>query len=177
MVHPRDGDLIVATHGRGVWIADDITALQQLTPAVLAADVHLFESRPAVAWLNDRKLGQQVTGQQVFQGENAPRGAAISYYLKSAAAGPVRISISDIAGRVVRDLEGTGGQGINRVQWNLAPNAPAGAQAGRGGGGGGGGFGGGASVPPGMYKVTLTVGSTTLTKTVEVLEDRWMEER
>jgi len=48
---------------------------------------------------------------------------------------------------------------------------------GGGGGGGGGGFGGAQSVPPGMYKVTLTVGSTTLTKTVEVLEDRWMEER
>ncbi|HEY5545294.1 MAG TPA: hypothetical protein VIK50_04515 [Gemmatimonadaceae bacterium] len=177
-VHPRDGDLIVGTHGRGVWIADDITALQQLTPAVLNADAYLFESRPAVAWLNDRKLGQQVTGQQVFRGENAPRGAAISYHLKSAASGPVRIQISDVTGRVVRDLEGTGVQGINRVQWNLAPNAPPGAQAGRGGGGGGGGGGfGGGSVPPGSYKVTLTVGSTTLTKTVEVLEDRWMEER
>ncbi|NUQ13012.1 MAG: cyclase, partial [Gemmatimonadaceae bacterium] len=46
-----------------------------------------------------------------------------------------------------------------------------------GGGGGGGGFGGALSVPPGMYRVTLTVGSTTLTKTIEVLEDRWMEER
>ena len=140
------------------------------------ADVHLFDIRPAVAWLNDRKAGQQVTGQMVFQGENAPRGSAISYYLKNAASGPVKISISDISGRVIRDLEGTALQGINRVQWNLAPNAPAG-QAGRGGGGGGGGFGGAQSVPPGMYKVTLTVGSTTLTKTVEVLEDRWMEER
>jgi hypothetical protein len=112
MVHPRDGDLIIGSHGRGVWIADDITALQQLTPAVLNADAYLFESRPAVAWLNDRKLGQQVTGQQVFQGENAPRGAAISYYLKSAASGPVRIQIADVTGRVIRDLEGMGTQGI-----------------------------------------------------------------
>jgi hypothetical protein len=151
--------------------------LQQLTPAVQNADAYLFDIRPAVAWLNDRKLGQQVTGQMVFQGDNAPRGAAINYYLKAAASGPVKIAIADVSGRVVRDIDGTGTAGINRVQWNLAPNAPPGAQAGRGGGGGGGGFGGGASVPPGMYKVTVTVGSTTLTKTVEVLEDRWMEER
>jgi hypothetical protein len=113
----------------------------------------------------------------VYQGENAPRGAAINYYLKGAAAGPVKITISDVTGRVIRDLEGAGTAGINRVQWNLAPNAPQGAQGGRGGGGGGGGGFGAASVPPGMYKVTLTIGSTTLTKTVEVLEDRWMEER
>jgi hypothetical protein len=177
-VHPRDGDLIVGSHGRSIWIADDITPLQQLTPAVRNADVHLFDIRPAVAWIQDRKLQQQVTGQMVFEGENAPRGTAVNYFLKSAASGPVRISISDIAGRVIRDLEGTGLQGINRVQWNLAPNPPQGAQAGRGGGGGGGGGGfGGGSVDPGVYKVTLTVGGTTLTKTVEVLEDRWMEER
>ena len=175
LIHPRDGDMIVATHGRGLWIADDITPLQQLTPAVLNADAHLFDIRPAVAWLNDRKLGQQVTGQQVFQGDNAPRGTAISYHLKTAASGPVRISISDVSGRVVRTIDGTGNQGINRVQWNLAPNAEPGAQGGRGGGGGGGG--GGPSVPPGTYKVTVTVGATTLTKTVEVLEDRWMDER
>jgi hypothetical protein len=133
-IHSRDGDLIVGSHGRSVWIADDITPLQQLTPAVLAADATLFDIRPAVAWLNDRKAGQQVTGQMVFRGENAPRGAAISYYLKSAASGPVRIQIADVTGRVLRDLEGTGLQGINRVQWNLAPNAPPGVQAGRGGG-------------------------------------------
>lgn len=175
LVHPRDGDLIVGSHGRGVWIADDITALQQLTPAVMAADATLFDIRPAVAWLTDRKLGQQVTGQMVFQGENAPAGTAISYYLRNAATAPVKIAISDISGRVVRELEGTGAQGINRVQWNLAPTPQQG-QGGRGGGGGGG-FGGGGSVPPGTYKVTLTVGSMTLTKMLEVLEDRWMEER
>ena len=89
--------------------------------------------------------------------------------------GPAKISITDVTGRVVREIDGTANQGINRVQWNLAPNAPPGAQGGRGGGGGGGG--GAPSVAPGTYKVTVTIGGTTLTKTVEVLEDRWMEER
>jgi hypothetical protein len=76
---------------------------------------------------------------------------------------------------VIRELTGTGYQGINRVQWNLAPT-PQGGQ-GRGGGGGGGGFGGFGNVPPGTYRVTLTVGSATQTKLLTVLEDRWMEER
>ena len=87
LVHPRESDLIVASHGRSVWIADDITPLQQLTPAVRDADVALFDIRPAVAWLNDQQHNQHVGGQKVFIGENAPRGAAIKYYLKSAASG------------------------------------------------------------------------------------------
>jgi hypothetical protein len=176
IVHPRDGDLIVGTHGRGVWIADDITPLQQLTPAVTSAEAALFDIRPAVAYANDRKLGQQVTGQQVFSGENAPRGTYIDYHLRSAATGDVKITITDAAGRVVRDLDGTRDAGINRVLWNLAPNPTPGA-GGRGGGGGGRGGGAGAAVPAGAYLVTLKVGTLTLTKTVQVLEDRWMEER
>ena len=174
MIHPRDGDLIVGTHGRGIWIADDITPLQQLTPAVLSADATLFETRPAVAWLNDRKLGQQVTGQQVFRGENAPRGAYISYHLRAAAGGDVKITISDVTGRVLANLNGTKEAGINRVLWNLGPDQPAGAAGGRGGGGGGGGA---PTVPPGVYKVTLLVNGQSYVKTLEVLEDRWMEER
>jgi hypothetical protein len=172
-VHPRDGDLIVGSHGRSIYIVDDITPLQQMTPAIVAADAHLFDIRPAVAWIQDRKLLQQVTGQMVFQGENAPPGTSINYYLKAAASGPVRIAIADISGRTVREIDGTAQQGINRVQWNLQPTPVPGA-GGRGGGGGGG---GGGMVAPGVYRVTLTVGGQTLSKMVEVLEDRWMEER
>ena len=166
-VHPRDGDLIVGTHGRGVWIADDITPLQQLTPAVLAADATLFDIRPAVAWLSDRKLGQQVTGQQVFRGENAPRGTYISYHLRAAAGGEARITISDITGRTIRTLVGTANAGINRVQWDLNPAGVVSLP----------GISSAFAAAPGTYKVTLVVNGITLTKTVEVLEDRWMEER
>ena len=178
VVHPRENDLIVATHGRSVWIADDITPLQQLTPEVQSQDAYLFDIRPAVAWLNDQQHGQQVGGQRVFVGENAPRGTAISYYLKSAASGDVKISIADVEGKVVRMLEGTKSVGINRVIWNLGPNPPQGA-AGRGGfGGGGGGRGGfGVGVEPGTYMVTLEVGGKKITKPVSVLQDRWLGER
>ena len=50
VIHPRDGDLIAATHGRSLWILDDITPLQQLTPAVLAADAHMFRNKVATIW-------------------------------------------------------------------------------------------------------------------------------
>jgi hypothetical protein len=175
LVHPRDNDLIVATHGRSVWIADDISPLQQLTPEVQSQDAFLFDIRPAVAWLNDQQHGQQVGGQRVFIGENAPRGAAISYYLKSAATGDVKISIADAQGKVVRTLDGSKNAGINRVTWNLASNPP---QGGAGGFGGGGGRGGAPpAVEPGVYVVTLSVGGKTYTKSVNVLQDRWLGER
>ena len=146
---------------------------------MLASDATLFDIRPAVAYLNDVTLGQQVGGQQVFAGENAPRGTAINYYLKAPATGDVKISIADAKGAVVRTLDGTKSAGLNRVQWNLAPTPRAGGAGGFGGGGGGGG-GGGANIPsvdPGTYTVTLTVNGRTLTKPLVVLEDKWMQER
>ncbi len=176
LVHPRDGDLIVASHGRGVWILDDITPLEQLTPAVMSSDATLFDIRPAIDYKNDRKLGAETGGQKYFAGENAPRGTYISYYLKNAASGDVKLSITDVTGRVVRTLDGTKDQGINRVLWNLSPTPPA-QGAGRGGGGGGGGFGGFGAVDHGTYNVTLSVNGATYMKTVEVLEDRWMAEK
>ena len=87
LIHPRDGDVIVATHGRSLWIADDVTPLQQFTPAVASEDVHLFDVRSAIAYLFDYRTDADVGGDHRFEGENAPRGTAISYYLKSAATG------------------------------------------------------------------------------------------
>ncbi len=173
LIHPRDNDLIVASHGRSVWIADDMTPLQQLTSAVREADATLFDIRPAVAWLNDLQHNQQVGGQKNFIGENAPRGAAISYYLKSAAGGDVKISIADVNGRVIRTLDGPKTAGISRVWWNMIPQ-PA---QGLGGGSAGGGRGGGGGVEAGTYLVTLEVGGTKLTKPLQILQDRWLNER
>jgi photosystem II stability/assembly factor-like uncharacterized protein len=172
LVHPRDNDLIVATHGRSVWIADDITPLQQLTPQVREQDAVLFDVRPTVAWINDRQAGQQIGGQKVFAGDNPPRGAAISYYLKTAG-GKVKLTVADVNGRTIRTLQGPGKVGINRVMWNLAPEP----QQGQGAGGRGGGRGGGGAVPPGTYLVTLSAGGKTFTKPLTILEDRWLRER
>jgi len=164
LVHPRDNDLIVATHARGIWIADDITALQQATAEARAEDVVLFDIRPAIAWLNDRQRGQWTGGQRAFVGENAPRGTAIAYYLKAPPTGEARITISDGSGRTVRTLDGTANAGINRVIWNLATGQGRGLGGGRGG----------TVAAPGSYTVTLEVAGQKLTKPLTVLEDVWM---
>jgi hypothetical protein len=183
--------LVIATHGRGIWIADDITPLQQFTPTVRAQDAHLFDVRPAIAYRHDIEADQcrmaPVTpclGQGIFTGENAPRGTAISYYLRAPASGTVRISISDISGNLVCTSIGPAAAGINRVQWTLPLPGPTGQVGGRGAVAAdasctrtidrASGF---ATLAPGAYTVTLTVGGRDYVKVVQVLEDRWLGER
>ena len=137
LVHPRDNDLVLGTHGRSIWILDDITPLQQMTEAVTTADAHLFNVRPATAWVADITKANGLSADKHFRGQNPQGGVAITYYLKEAASGDVKLTISDSTGRVVREMDGTKEAGLNRVQWNLAPNPIAG--FGRGGAGGAGG--------------------------------------
>ncbi len=112
-IHPRDGDLIVATHGQGVMIADDITALEQLTPAVESADAYLFDIRPAVAYFQDRTAMQYTGGQRGWEAPNAPAGTAISYYLK-APASSVSLTVTNACGTATV-LPATNTAGINRA--------------------------------------------------------------
>jgi hypothetical protein len=139
LVHPRDGDLIVASHGRSIWIADDITPLQQWNAQVTASDATLFDVRPAVAYLADITRDISTGGQRLFEGENPARGTAIQFYVKSA--GEAKVSIADAIGRAVCENTVKAVAGINRVQWTLvAPllNATGGGRGGRGGAPGGG---------------------------------------
>ena len=179
VVHPRDGDLVLATHGRSVMIADDITPLQQFTAEVEAEDVFLFEPRDAVSWRQDVRRSRSVTGDKVLRGDNAPQGTAFHYYLADEASDDVTLTVTAVAtGEVFRDLEGTGERGINRVHWNLRgnPRTPQGGGGGFGGFGGGGG-GRGPMAAPGLYRVTLSVGGSTMESTVTVLEDVWLDQR
>jgi hypothetical protein len=174
LVHPRDGDLILATHGRSIMVMDDITPLQQLTAQVLNADAHLFQPRDAVAWKTDRRLGRSVTGDKNFRGESAPTGTTISYYLRGPSS-DVKLTITDLrTGEVFRALTPSREGGMNRVLWNLRGNGPQ--QGGRAGGGGGGGA-QGPMAQPGSYRVTLTVAGKETSRLVNVLEDRWLNER
>ena len=202
LVHPRDGDLIVASHGRSLWIADDITPLQQLTPALAQQDVVLFDVRPAIAYAFDYRADPFAGSDKAFEGENPARGTAIHYYLKAPSPDSVKLAIVDVNGRTLCMSNGPSTAGIHRLQWTLvAPLTAAGGRAGRVGGGGalgeggggagnpapdpgcsggaGGGRGGGAgnAVAPGNYLVRLTLGTRVLTKVVDVLEDKWLNER
>jgi hypothetical protein len=96
VIHPRDNDLIAATHGRGLWIMDDITPLQQMSDKITAAEAYLFENRTATQWL---RIQPQGTGGTLgFRGENPTRNAVINYYLGSAASGQVKFEIADVTG-------------------------------------------------------------------------------
>ena len=102
LVHPRDNDLIIGTHGRGIYILDDITSLQALSSKVTDADAFLFDVRPGTQWMNDVRLSRYSGGSKFFRGNNPQPGTAISYYLKSAPSGDVKITISDYSGKVIR---------------------------------------------------------------------------
>jgi photosystem II stability/assembly factor-like uncharacterized protein len=120
LIHPRDNDLIAATHSRGIWILDDISALQQTTESVVAADAHLFENRrPATRWLRIQRGGYG-RGNLFFRGENPPTGAMIHYYLKATPTGPVTVEIADATGGNKATYTIDKAQpGINRLIWDL----------------------------------------------------------
>lgn len=172
-IHPRDNDLIFGTHGRSIWVLDDITPLEQLGDNVLSADLHLFDLRPATAWRIYGHKGS--TGQKLFIAPNPPYGALISYYLKSKVEDKERVTISilDKDGKTVRELEGTKNAGINRINWDLRYTTPveptpeqqqavaAGLIAGPRG----------PMVEPGDYTVKISVGKNEVSKTVKVEED------
>jgi hypothetical protein len=127
-VHPRDNDILLATHGRGLYILDDVTALQQLE-SVKASDVVVFDVRPAVRWSMWSRDGN--LGQKAWRGENPPAGALITYYLKEQPPGEVNVTISDKDGKVVRRIRRVNDEaGVNRVAWDLRYDAPPGGPAG-----------------------------------------------
>ena len=183
-VQEHFNDLVISTYGRGFWILDDIGPLQQMTPQVLASDAHLFAVRPAYRFRFITAPSTPYDDPTV--GENPEYGAAMNYYLKTAAAGPVTLTILDAKGEVVRTLTGTGRAGLNRVHWDLrgepsstirmrtSPLAPAphvrlGPEGWRPPAGGG------ATItilqPPGEYTVKLSVGGRELTQAVVVRKD------
>jgi len=139
VVHPRENDLILANHGRSIWILDDITPLQQMT-SDMTGDATLFKPRDAVLWKPDRRNVTAVPGDKWWEGEGAPRGTAIAYALR-APASEARVTITNLAtGQAVRTCMGTTLAGLNRFQWTLTgdPDPAAAAGGGRGGRGGGG---------------------------------------
>ncbi len=115
-------DAVVATHGRGVYILDDASALAEWTPDVAAEPAHLFPIRPAHIW--QYWEDDSYRGQDYWTGENPPDGAILDYTLGRAAPS-VEISIADADGNVVRTLTGDPGAGaIHRVVWDLRHEPP-----------------------------------------------------
>jgi photosystem II stability/assembly factor-like uncharacterized protein len=116
-VQERFHDLALATYGRGFWILDDISPLQQMTPEVRASDAHLFAPRDAYRFRNVTEPASATYDPTA--GHNPPFGAVINYYLKSATKDAVKIEIADAGGKTVRTFDGTKNAGVNRVWWDM----------------------------------------------------------
>jgi photosystem II stability/assembly factor-like uncharacterized protein len=172
LVHPRDNDLILATHGRSFWVFDDATPIQQMSQTVLNSEATLFDVRPGLRFTT--RFTRYGIGDAVFTGPNPPSGALIYYYLKEKpdAKVTVKIQILDAGGKLVREIDNPAKEkGINRVAWDLSTTGsklrrqPTEEQLQN--------FGNpvGPQVMPGTYTVKLIIGDKSQEKKVEVRVD------
>jgi photosystem II stability/assembly factor-like uncharacterized protein len=125
LVHPRDNDIILGTHGRSIYVLDDATPIQQMTSEVARADAHLFAPRPALRYAT--RMTRYGVGDKAFAGQNPPYGALLSYHLRAKPDDKtkVRIQILDAAGKLVSEIENIAKErGLNRVNWNLRYGGP-----------------------------------------------------
>jgi photosystem II stability/assembly factor-like uncharacterized protein len=169
LVHPRDNDLVLATHGRGIWILDQVNALQEMTPAIAASPAHLFSLEPAE---QVRYRGERAhTGNMIFEGENPPAAALIDYWLRDEGT-DVTLTVHDMTGTQVASVRPTSHRGMNRVLWDLrysvVGSEPQSSGFGRASGG--------PLVEPGVYTVRLAAGETTAEQVVRVREDPRFDE-
>jgi photosystem II stability/assembly factor-like uncharacterized protein len=183
VVHPRDNDLVIGTHGRGIWILDNINPIEGLSDEVLARPAHVFHTRPA-AQFNTFNRGRGNRGTTYFSAPNPPRGVILDVWVAPSALGTgeqaarPQLTIHDQSGAVVRRVQlplGPDAGGLHRLVWNMRYDPTWVAPAGEGGGGGG--FGGGQGtvqspwVLPGRYEARLTVGDAMSAQPIEIVGD------
>lgn len=167
-IQPATNDLVLATHGRGIMIVDDITPIRSLTKENLAQDVYLFDPKPVT--LTTGKFGDG--GFPSTGGWIAPNAVSIppiQYYLKErVSTGEVNVEIYDPAGKLVKSVPGTIRKGINKITWDLKMKPPKVA-------GGGTKIDFGAFVAPmvlpGDYTVKLKVGDKVYTRQLKLVHD------
>jgi photosystem II stability/assembly factor-like uncharacterized protein len=166
VVQPRESDLVVATHGRGIWIVDDISPLRKLTPEVMTQEAVFLQAKPAQQRL--QASGGWAEGSAVFTGPNPPDAALITYYQsKRHIFGKMKLEILDSQGKVVDTLPPNSRRGISRVEWSMrlkAPHVPPAATAAFEAAQG-------PRVLPGTYTVKMTRGKETYTTQLEVVLD------
>ncbi|MBZ5598516.1 MAG: glycosyl hydrolase [Acidobacteriia bacterium] len=115
-IQPRESDLLIATHGRGIYVLDDLTSLRAITPEILAQDVALLPARPAELALP--AFEQRFDGDAEFVGRSLPETAPIVYYQKKRNIfGTLKIEIYDAQGNLVNTLQGDPRRGVSRVGW------------------------------------------------------------
>src|SRR5580704_15908315 len=166
VLQPRDSDLVIATHGRGIWIIDDITPLRHLTPDVIAKEAVFLPGRPAQQRIST--FGGWAEGSAAFSGPNPPNGAWITYYqAKRHIFGRMKLEVFDSDGKLIDTLPSNNRRGINRAKWSMrlkAPVVPPAAsalfQAAQG-----------PRVLPGTYTIKMTKGDQVYTEPLKVVLD------
>jgi len=159
-IHPVTNDLILASHGRGIIIIDDITPIRNLTPEVLESEVSFLPTREQ--FLGSIKYGGDFPNGG-YSGPNSPDGFVLLYYMKDRlSTGDVKIEILDKSGTLMKSFPGTKRKGINRVTWDYRrkpPRCVSGVKVDLGG------F-VGPVVPEGVYKIKLTRGDKVFEKEI-----------
>jgi photosystem II stability/assembly factor-like uncharacterized protein len=167
-IHPVTNDLLLATHGRGIIVVDDISAMRSLKQDIIAKDVYLFESKPYVLTTGKYAAGDFSDG-ATWNGGNPASVQPISYYLKDRVSSEdVKIEIYDDSGKLVKSLPASKRKGINKVYWDLRMTAPKVA-----GGGTKTDFSGFTApmVMPGNYTVKLKLGKKEYTQAITLIHD------
>jgi len=166
VVHPRESDLVLGTHGRGIWIIDDISPLRALDPALMTQAAAFIPSRPAVQYMDT--FGGWPEGDAAFNGPGRPREARITYYQKSRHVfGDLKIEVLDAAGKLVDMVPSGKRRGLNRAGWSMRlkpPRVPPAASALFGAA-----F--GPRVLPGTYTVKMSKGDQVYTTKLDVVMD------
>ncbi len=117
VVQEHFNDLVVATYGRGFWILDDITPLQEMNQEALKSDAYLFPPRPSYRFR--KTAGPMQVPNDLCTGKNSPYGASINYYIRSTPKSNVKITILDENDQTIKTLKGTKETGVNRIWWDL----------------------------------------------------------
>src|SRR5207247_1378333 len=122
-IHPRDHDLVIATHGRGIWIIDDITPLRALTTETLAKEAAFISAKPTVQRLP--AFGGWVNGDAAFAGDNPTDEAVITYYQqKRHIFGDLKVEVLDQDGKLLSVVPSSKRRGLNRATWSMRLKAP-----------------------------------------------------
>ena len=165
-IHPRDHDLVIATHGRGIWIVDDISPLRGLTNETLEKEISFTGTRPTVQRIP--AYGGWGYGDASFVAPNPTDDAVITYYQKKRHIfGDLKMEVFDEGGKSLGVIPSSKRRGLNRTTWSMRikpPRVPTGAT-------GAGGTGAGPRVIPGGYTVKLTKGENSYTDTLTVTND------
>ncbi|MBN2174952.1 MAG: hypothetical protein JW731_12530 [Bacteroidales bacterium] len=123
VIQERENDLVIATHGRGIFIIDDITPLRQLNDEILQQDLAFLDARPYEVGHLGWEMG--LTGDDEFVGSNPPGASVITYYLgKRHIFGDMFIEIYNSKGEKVKELPAGKRKGINRVNWYMRMKPP-----------------------------------------------------